>query len=81
MRTAQDARRCALPRERGLTPDPLAAVKRPRVRVIDLTSRFCDAARCFPVLGGAYVYKDDDHMNRIFSTTLGPYVLRELEHA
>jgi SGNH domain-containing protein len=79
--SAGDARRCALPRSRALTPDPLAAVRRPRVRVIDLTSRFCDATRCFPVLGGAYVYKDDNHMNRVFSTTLGPYVLRRLDDA
>jgi hypothetical protein len=78
VRTAADARRCALPRSRALTPDPLAAVRRPRVRAIDLTSRFCDAARCLPVLGGAYVYKDDNHMNSVFATTLGPFILRKL---
>jgi hypothetical protein len=78
VRTAADARRCALPRSRALTPDPLTAVRRPRVHVIDLTSRFCDAARCFGVLGGAYVYKDGNHMNSVFSTTLGPFVLRKL---
>jgi hypothetical protein len=78
VRTAGDARRCALPRSRALTPDPLAAVRRPRVRVIDLTSRFCDAARCYPVLGGAYAYKDDNHMNSLFASTLGPYILPRL---
>ena len=70
---------CSSPRSAVLTPDPAAAAARSRgLRVIDLTSIFCDAARCFPEIGGAYVYKDDNHLNTAFSTTLGPFVLRAI---
>jgi hypothetical protein len=63
-----------------LVPDPgaAAAAGRPRVRAIDLTRFFCGPRRCFPVIGGAYVYKDLDHMNAVFSLSLGPFVLRAL---
>ena len=64
-----------------LTPDPAVAAarsRRPRVRVIDLTRIFCRRGRCQPVIGGAYAYKDDNHMNRVFSTSLGPLVLRAI---
>ncbi|HEU4976965.1 MAG TPA: SGNH hydrolase domain-containing protein [Baekduia sp.] len=72
---------CAVARGAALVTDPLAqagAARAPRVRVVDLTRRLCDARRCRPVVGGAYVYKDDNHMNAVFATTLGPYVLRAL---
>jgi hypothetical protein len=72
---------CAVPRSFAVTPDPgaaAAAARRPRAHVIDLTRFFCGAARCYPVIGGAYVYKDDSHMNAVFSTSLGPFVLRAL---
>jgi hypothetical protein len=71
---------CGLRRSSALVPDPgaAAAAGRPRVRVIDLTRFFCGAATCFPVVGGAYVYKDLDHMNAVFALSLGPYVLRAL---
>jgi hypothetical protein len=49
-----------------------------RVRLIDLTRLFCDRARCFPVIGGAYVYRDFNHLNRVFAATLGPYLLRAM---
>jgi hypothetical protein len=71
---------CATPRTTAVTPDPLAAAARARrgARVIDLTDHFCDASRCFPVVGGAYVHRDVDHVNAIFAQTLGPFVLRGL---
>ena len=48
------------------------------MHLIDLTRFFCDAVRCHPVVGDAYVYRDDNHVNRVFGTTLGPYLLRGL---
>lgn len=74
------AGRCSIPRGRALIPDPAAgaAAARPRVHVIDLTEHFCSARRCFPVVGGTYIYKDYNHMNAVFSTSLGPFVLRAL---
>ena len=72
-------RACALPRGAAILGDPAADAARSaggRVRLIDLNRHFCDAARCYPVVGGAYVYKDDNHLNSVFATTLGPFVLR-----
>jgi hypothetical protein len=71
--------RCALPREQALLPDPLTeaatALGSERVRSIDLTPFFCDAHLCYPVVGGALVYKDLSHITTTFSTSLGPYLL------
>jgi hypothetical protein len=70
---------CAIPRDdQSLPHDPApAAVAQsgPRVHLIDLTRYFCDATHCFPVIGGAYVYRDTNHMNLVFAPTLGPYLL------
>jgi hypothetical protein len=69
---------CALPRDEVLPPDPgVAAAQQlgaPRFQVIDLTDFFCDPDRCFPVIGGALVYKDISHMTTVFGTSLGPYL-------
>jgi hypothetical protein len=69
---------CALPRDQVLPPDPgVAAAQQlgaPRFEVIDLTDFFCDPDRCFPVIGGALVYKDISHMTTVFGTSLGPYL-------
>src|SRR5205807_8374652 len=54
--------RCAVARHASLKDDPeqLAArqLHSPRVRVIDLTNIFCDTRLCYPVIGGALVYRD-----------------------
>ncbi len=74
---------CAVPRSSALDSDPaVAAVTRmrsPRVRSVDLTRFFCDSQRCFPVIGGALVYKDNTHVVGIFAETLGPYLLRDVD--
>lgn len=71
--------RCALPRADALAPDALAdaaaQIASPRIRTLDLTRFFCDAARCYPVVGGALVFKDASHITTTFSTSLGPYLL------
>jgi hypothetical protein len=41
----------------------------------------CAPPLCFPVVGGALVYKDDQHLTDVFATTLGPYLQRALENA
>src|SRR5437764_4742579 len=67
---------CAVARDdKSLPYDPApaaAARSGPRVHLIDLTRYFCDSEHCFPVIGGAYVYRDTNHMNQVFSATLGP---------
>jgi hypothetical protein len=70
---------CAVPRDdQSLPHDPApgaVAQSGPRVHLIDLTRYFCDSAHCFPVIGGAYVYRDTNHMNTTFAGTLGPYLV------
>jgi peptidoglycan/LPS O-acetylase OafA/YrhL len=74
---------CAVPRRRALDPDPATvaagSVQSGRVRVADLTRFFCDRVRCFPVVGGALVYKDTTHLTRTYAVTLAPYLAEEVE--
>lgn len=77
-------RTCAIPRRDALhhDPDVVAAdqLRSSRVQVVDLTPFFCDSKVCYPVVGGALVYRDyDDHLTRVFATTLGPYLLRDVK--
>jgi len=73
---------CAVPRDVALQPDPAVAAARAlhsrRVRVIDLTRYMCGPRSCYPVVGGALVHRDDQHLTAVFATTLGPYLLRAL---
>ena len=74
---------CALPRSRALVGDPAAAAaarfRTDRVRLADLTRFMCDARRCFPVVGGALVYKDEHHMTTVFARSLWPYLARRVD--
>jgi peptidoglycan/LPS O-acetylase OafA/YrhL len=74
---------CAVRRASALDRDPAAVaanrVRSPRVQVIDLTAFLCDQRPCYPVIGGALVYKDQSHLTAVFGKSLGPYVLRELD--
>jgi hypothetical protein len=68
-------RACGYPRRLGR--DPAAAAARATGRpVIDLTRQFCGPRRCYPVIGGALVHKDADHLTQVFSRTLGPFLDR-----
>lgn len=72
---------CSVPRAGALPPDTsaqAAAGAGGRVRLLDFTRFFCGRSRCYPVIGGAYVYRDFNHMNPVFGSTLGPYLLRAL---
>jgi hypothetical protein len=73
---------CALPRSAALVPDAAAVgatqVGSPRVELEDLTPFMCDSQLCYPVIGGALVHKDNGHLTRVFATTLGPFLLRDV---
>lgn len=73
---------CAVPRSQALKFDPeVAAAEQthsPRVEVIDPTKYFCDSRLCYPVVGGALVYRDEDHLTRVFAATVGPYLLHSV---
>lgn len=68
---------CALPRRAALGVDPAAiaavAAHTARVQVVDLTPFICGRF-CYPVVGGALVYKDFQHLSEVFSATLGAYL-------
>ena len=77
-------RACAVPRSGAFPADTSAQAARmagARVQLLDFSRFFCDATRCFPIIGGAYVYRDFDHMNPVFNATLGRYLLRALGFA
>ncbi len=73
---------CARSRTRALKRDAaVAAANRlhsNRVKTIDMTSFFCGPRRCYPVVGGALVYKDVTHLTDIFASTLGRFLVRKL---
>jgi peptidoglycan/LPS O-acetylase OafA/YrhL len=74
---------CALSRRSALDVDPAAVAaartRAARVQGVDLTRFICDTRRCFPVVGGALVYKDEHHLTTVFATTLGPYLQRAVD--
>jgi hypothetical protein len=70
---------CAVRRSFGLLRDPaVVAAGRSGREVLDLSPFFC-GARCYPVIGGALVVRDANHMTGTYSATLGPYVLRAFD--
>ncbi len=74
---------CAVKRSEALREDPAVVAARrlgsKRVTVVDMSRYLCSKKRCFPVIGGALVYKDDQHMTDVFATTLGPYLMRAVD--
>lgn len=73
---------CAVPVSFAVRPDPSVAAARgagsSRLKVIDLTSFMCSTRLCLPVIGGALVHKDLDHITQTWSTSMGPYLLRAI---
>jgi len=76
---------CARRRSRALRRAPAITaarrLKSKRVHVLDMTRFFCDDARCYPVVGGALVHKDTNHITAIFAKTLGRFMLRMVDDA
>jgi peptidoglycan/LPS O-acetylase OafA/YrhL len=70
---------CSVPRTVALPGDVMVqAVERlgdPHVRLIDLTDRYCDRHRCYPVVGGVLVYRDYSHLSAEYSMLLVPTLL------
>ena len=73
---------CKVPRSIALQRDAAVEAARrlhtPRVRVLNLTDDFCDKRWCYPVIGGALVQKDINHVTPIFMQTMTPFLLRDL---
>jgi len=63
--------------------DPLreAAEGQDLVTLLDFTDVFCDEDSCFPVVGNANVYRDQDHLTVTFADTLAPAYTAALREA
>ena len=51
------------------------------VTLLDFTDVFCGAEVCSPVVGGANVYRDQDHLTVTFADTLAPWYTEALQAA
>jgi len=60
--------------------DPLAlAGAQAGATVLDFTDKYCDATECFSVVGGANVYRDQDHITRTFAGTMATAISAAIE--
>ncbi|MFL5894029.1 MAG: SGNH hydrolase domain-containing protein [Thermoleophilaceae bacterium] len=79
---------CRMPRRAVLNQDPAVVAAQvateqfgsTRFDIADLTRYFCDRRWCEPVIGGALVQKDVNHLSSVFVSTLGPYLLHQVDH-
>ena len=72
---------CSNPRSQVLVDDDMmraARSMRYQVNLVDLSDYFCDARRCYAVIGAANVYFDYDHMSTQFSASLASPLLRRM---
>ena len=74
---------CRRRREHALPADPAAeaANRSDRAMLVDATEFSCDEQWCRPVIGGALVYKDANHITSVYGATLAPYLGREVDRA
>ncbi|MEO6885218.1 MAG: acyltransferase family protein [Jatrophihabitantaceae bacterium] len=77
---ATAARDCPISRSEGLLYDGQAdaAKQVPRAHVIDLTSFYCTATQCPPVIGHVVVHRDASHITATYAATLEPYIERQV---
>ena len=66
-----------------VTNDPLrdAASGLDRATLLDFTDVFCGADLCRPVVGGANIYRDQDHLTVTFTDTLKPWYTQAIQAA
>jgi hypothetical protein len=77
-----EASECDVSREIALPgPDIFAEAARAHVGglSLDFSSLFCGETRCAVVIGGADVYRDQDHLTATFANTLGPFIAEKVE--
>jgi hypothetical protein len=67
---------CTEQRKDVLAPtDPIAvAAKASGASLLDFTDKYCDAKECFSVVGGANVYRDQDHLTVTWTRTLSAQI-------
>ncbi len=75
------AQACAVSRSEGLAVfdgQAVAAQQVPRAHMVDVTSFYCTATVCPPVIGHVLVYKDHTHITATFAETLAPYIEQQV---
>jgi hypothetical protein len=80
----RDVAECDAPRSEVLVADdPLrdAASGLDQVTLLDFTDVFCQTDSCSPVVGGANVYRDQDHLTVTFADTLAPWYTESIQSA
>ncbi len=80
----RDASDCTAARSDVLAAnDPIraAATGMDDVTLLDFTDVYCDETTCFPVVGGANLYRDQDHLTVTFLNTLAPQYTAAIESA
>ncbi|MHC2998967.1 acyltransferase family protein [Microbacterium sp. HJ5] len=83
LRTRDTAECDGLRAEVLVADDPLraAADQRDGVTLLDFTEVFCGAETCAPVVGGANVYRDQDHLTVTFADTLAPWYTEAIQES
>ncbi|GAA2080107.1 acyltransferase family protein [Pseudolysinimonas kribbensis] len=72
---------CSVPRSQGIVPTPEDAALQQlgsAVKSVDMSDAFCDAARCYSVIGGVVVYADVNHISGTYARTIMPYLGKRL---
>jgi len=66
-----------------IASDPVreAAAGQQGVTLLDFTRVYCTATTCRPVVGGANLYRDQDHLTVTFVDTLGPWYQQAIRAA
>ena len=67
---------CTFERKAGLKFDAQAesAKQVSGLQFVNFDDVFCDSQACFPIIGNAIVYRDDNHLTDTFARTLAPYI-------
>lgn len=71
------AAQCSISRSRAfaLRDGLQEAVQRAsNAHVVDLSDLYCSAQRCSPIVGGALVYRDGNHLTATYASTIAPYL-------
>lgn len=79
IRYGPDSGACRGDRQDHLAPtNPARGLGSGAVHVIDLSDYLCPAQVCPAVIGNVAVYLDDNHLTRMYATTLAPVLARDL---
>lgn len=79
----QEGKSCVFSRKTAMTFDPQvkASEVATQVSLINFDNIFCDAKTCFPIIGNAVVYRDDNHLTDTFARSLAPFMEQIISQA